>query len=288
MARNLIAVTGAAGELGGRVAERLGKLGAAQRLVVRDPTRAPQIEGAEIRKASAYEARDEMRTALEGAHTLLLIPAREAEDRVQHHLSAIDAAADAGVGRIVYVSFLGAAPDATFTLARQHWATEEHVRSTGLPFTFLRMSLYLDYVPYFVSREGVIAGPAGEGRFAPVSRDDLADVAVAVLTQEGHDGLTWEVTGRDRLTLGEAAERLSRLSGMRITYRHETLEEARASRAHYGAPTWEVEGWVTSYAAIAAGELDVVSDTVRRLAGHEPITLDEYVQAHPESLAHVG
>ena len=67
----------------------------------------------------------------------------------------------------------------------------------------------------------------------------------------------------------------------------ETLEEARASRAPTGAPDWEIDGWVTSYLAIATGEMDVLSDTVPRLTGHEAQTLEEFLERHPESYAHL-
>ncbi len=134
---------------------------------------------------------------------------------------------------------------------------------------------------------GVIRGPAGDGHLAPVARDDVADVAVAALTGAGHEGRTYDVTGGERLTLAQVVAELSRVSGRTVAYVDETLEEAYASRAHYGAPPWEVDGWVTSYAAIAAGELDVVSDTVERLAGHAPLTLPEYLERYPESWAHL-
>jgi hypothetical protein len=77
----------------------------------------------------------------------------------------------------------------------------------------------------------------------------------------------------------QVAAQLAELSGKPISYRAETIEEAWASRASYGAPDWEVEGWVTSYAAIAAGDLESISDTVERLAGHQPMTLAEYIRA---------
>jgi hypothetical protein len=72
-----------------------------------------------------------------------------------------------------------------------------------------------------------------------------------------------------------------------VTYRDETLEEARAWQLAAGAPDWEVEGWVTSYAAIATGEMDVVADTVRTLAGHPPQTLADYLREHPDSYRHI-
>ena len=287
MADDLIAVTGATGELGGRVATRLAARGASQRLIVRDPSRAPAAGDAQVAVASDDAAGDEMRAALEGAETLLLVPGRESRDRVAQHKTAIDAAVAAGVQRIVYFSVVGAKPDAVFTLNRHHWATEEHIRASGLAHTFLGMSLYLDFMPRFAGADGVIRGPADEGHLAPVARDDLADVAVEVLLGRRHDGETVPVTGSERFTLGEAAEELSRLTGGRISFRDETLEEAYESRSHYGAPDWEVEGWVSSYAAIAAGEFDVVSEAVQDIAGHPPMTLEAYMRAYPDSVEHI-
>jgi NAD(P)H dehydrogenase (quinone) len=281
----VIAVTGATGYVGGRVARLLAEREVEQRLVVRDPARAPELPGVEVRGASSYGAGEEMRVALAGAATLFLVPAAESADRVQQHKAAVDAAVAAGVERIVYLSFQGAAAAATFTLARHHWATEEHIRAAGVPFTFARMNMYLDFIPRMVGADGAIAGPAGDGRAALVARDDVADVAAAILTGEGHDGRTYDVTGREALSMAEVAAQLSELWGKPMSYRPETLEQAWASRASYGAPDWEVEGWVTSYAAIAAGELETVSDTVARLAGHEPMRLADYVRAQDISPA---
>lgn len=283
----MIAVTGATGELGGRVAARLAAAGASQRLLVRDAARAPDLPGAEVATFAGYHDTAGMAEALRGADTLFLVSGRESPDRVAEHLSAVDAAVAAGVGRVVYTSFLGASPDATFTLARHHHATEAHIRAQGLGHTFLRDSLYLDFVPFFASAEGVIAGPAGTGRCAWVARDDVADVAAAVLTQEGHDGLTYELTGPEAHTLAWAAGVMSRVIGRPVTYVDQTVEEAYASRAHFGAPDWELEGWVTSYEAVAAGELDVVTDTVERLAGHAPMALPEFLERNPGSWAHI-
>jgi uncharacterized protein YbjT (DUF2867 family) len=292
----LIGVTGATGIVGGGVAALLAERGHPQRLVVRDAGRAPRLAGAEVRVAADYGAGDEMRRALEGVETLFLVPGREAPDRVRQHTTAVDAAVAAGVRRIVYLSFLAASPTATFTLARQHWATEQHIRTSGVAsFTFLRMSLYLDFIPSMVSPEGVIVGPAGGGRVGALLRSDVAAAAVAVLTGVGegaasssHDGRTYDLTGREAFTLAEAAAEMSRLTGKPIVFRNESREEAYASRAGYGAPDWEVEGWVTSYEAIASGEMAPVTDAVRRLTGQGPATLSEYVAAHPESLEHVA
>jgi NAD(P)H dehydrogenase (quinone) len=270
------AVTGAAGAVGGRVARRLEALGLPQRLVVRDPAKAPEVAGAQVVPGS-YADGESMRRALDGIDTLFLVSGRESRTRVEEHYSVVDAAAAAGVRRVVYTSFLAAAPDATFILARDHYATEARIRSTPMAYTFLRDSMYLDSVPMMVWADGVIRGPAGDGRVACVARDDVADVAVVALTQAGHEGATYDLTGPEARTLADMAAALSRHLGRTIRYENETLDEARASRAGFGAEAWEVEGWVTSYAAVATGEMDVVSDAVQRVSGHAPLSLEAYL-----------
>ena len=282
----MIAVTGATGGVGGRVARALAERGSPLRLVVRDASRAPDL-GAEVAQAE-YRDGAAMTAAFDGAETVYLVSGSESADRVAEHVSAVDAAAAAGVRRIVYVSFMGAAPRCVFTFARDHAATEERIRSTGLGHVFLRSCMYAEYVPVFASPEGVIRGPAGEGRAAFVSRDDVADVAAAVLADpEPHDGRTYDVTGPEALTLYDAAAILSEAAGREIAYEPETLEQARESRRPSGAPDWEIEGWVTSYAALPAGDLEPPSDTVERILGRPPRSLADVLREHPERLAHL-
>lgn len=283
----LFGITGATGAVGGRVAKRLSALEARQRLIVRDPSRAPDLQHTEVRHVADYGDAASFRSAVKGVTSLFFVSAGEHQERVRQHITALNAAAEAGVDRIVYLSFLGAAPEATFTLARHHFATEEHIRSLGTPFTFLRSSLYLDFIPWFCGADRVIRGPAGSGRVAPVARDDIADVVVAVLTSREHDGRCYDNTGPRTISFEDAAEELSRVTSRRITYKDETLEEAWESRRPTGAPDWEIEGWVSSYLAVKVGEMDAVSDTVPRLAGHEAQSLPQYLAEHPESYVHI-
>ena len=236
----LTAITGATGRLGGRVANQLAERGVEQRLLVRDRSRAPELDVAEVAEFDGYSDGEGMRRALEGVGTLLLVSGSESANRVDEHASAIDAAAAAGVERIVYTSFLSAAPDATFTFGRDHLHAEERIKASGMAWTFLRDSIYLDYIPLFAGEDGVIRGPAGNGRIAPVARDDVGDVATAVLMSGSeHDGKAYPLTGREAFTLAEAAEALAAVAGREVRYEEETLEEARESRRPSGAPDWE-------------------------------------------------
>jgi uncharacterized protein YbjT (DUF2867 family) len=266
----LIAVSGATGELGGRVAQRLAAVGARQRMIVRNGSRPTSLPDAETAEIACYSD-PLLRSALSGVETLYLVSAREAPDRVEQHRNAIDAAAAAGVGRVVYVSFVSASVGATFTWARDHAHTEDHIRASGLRFTILRSSPYLDLLPFLPSEDGVIRAPAGSGLVSPVSRDDIADTAVQILLGDRHDGQTYDLTGPELITFADIAAMMSDASGSEITYVPETLAEAQASRASSGAPRWQVDGWISSYVAIARGEMAVLSTTVSDIAGHEPI-----------------
>ena len=274
-----LAVTGSTGRLGGRVARRLSELGVDHRLVVRDPAKAPALPGTHI-ATCAYGDDAAARTALSGVDTVFMVSAAETPDRVAQHLTFIDAGAAAGVQRIVYVSFFGASPTATFTLARDHWATEEHLRSVGVAHTILRDNIYADFTPHFIGTDGNIRGPAGDGRVAVVAQADIADVAVAVLTSDGaYDGRTLHLTGPSALTMDEIASILSDHLGRAVCYVPETIEEAHASRAVYGAPPWQVDAWVSTYSAIAAGELATVTEDIPQVTGHPATSLQQVLGA---------
>ncbi|TMR14394.1 SDR family oxidoreductase [Nonomuraea turkmeniaca] len=269
--------TGATGRLGGRIAARLAAAGVEQRLVSRNAGRVPSLDRATAVSAD-YGDPEAMRRALDKATTVLFVSASESADRLDRHRAFVDAARDAGATHLVYISFYGASPSATFTLARDHWATEQHIRDSGLPFTFLRDSLYADFLPSMAGDDGVIRGPAGQGRVAAVAQDDIADAATAVLLDpSAHEGATYDLTGPQALTLDEVAATLSRTTGRTITYHPETVEEAYESRRSYDAPGWQVEAWVSTYLAIAAGELEGVSDAIPVLTGHPGTTFEQLV-----------
>jgi len=284
MADAPVAITGATGRLGGRVARRLSLLGLPLRLIVRDPKRAPALPGAEVRVAT-YDAREALIRALEGVRTVFFVSATEAPARREQHFTFIDAAATAGVETVVYTSFFGAAPDATFTFARDHWATEEHLRAQRFASVMLRDNLYLDFLPGLAGADGVIRGPAGQGRVAAVAQDDIAEVAATILANPTpHLGRTYSLTGPQALTLAQVADILSRRLGRELRYHDETIEEAYRSREVYRAERWQVDAWVSTYTAIAAGELATVTSDVEHVTGHPPMDLDTLLHLQPASV----
>ena len=181
---------------------------------------------------------------------------------------------------IVYLSFMNAAPDATFTLARTHFHTEEHIKASGMTYTFLRDNFYADFFAELPDEEGRILGPAGDGRVGVVAREDAGRVAAGVLADPGHyENQTLDVTGPEALTLDEIAAILTRVQGRPVTYVRETVEEAYESRKKWPAAQWEYDSWVSTYTSIARGEMDVVSTTVRDVTGRAPLTFEEVARA---------
>jgi uncharacterized protein YbjT (DUF2867 family) len=225
---------------------------------------------------ATYADADAARAALEGVDLLLMVSGAEAVDRLDQHRTFVAAAADAGVQHVVYTSLVGAAPDATFTLGRDHWATEEAISATSMAHTFLRDSFYLDFVEDLVGEDGVIRGPAGDGAMAAVARADVAAVATQVLLHpSAHLDRTYELTGPEAITLAEAAAVVSEVRGRPVRYHEETLEEAYASRARWEPEPWQADAWVSTYTAIAEGALARVSGDVERVTGRRPRSLRE-------------
>ena len=304
----LIGITGATGAVGSRVARRLSAENHRLRLIVRDPARLPELPGlpaapeahpkaapeadqetdqpltADQRSApevhtATYGDAEAARRALDGVDVLFMVSAAESPQRLQEHLTFIDAAADAQVNHVVYLSFTGASPRATFTFARTHHRTEEHLRASGLRWTLLRDNFYFSLLEAMAGQDGVIRGPGGNGRVAAVSHTDVAASVAAVLRRaEDHREQIYELAGPEALTLSQIARTLTAATGRRLAYRRESVEEAYASRSNYGVEQWQLDAWVSTYTAIAAGELERRSD-ITRLTGRPPMTFDQYLHA---------
>ena len=215
-----LAITGASGNVGGVVARLLSERGLPLRLLANTPSRAPKLPGAHTVQCS-YEDTPASRGALTDVDVLFMVSAPESEDRLDKHIAFVDAAAASGVRHIVYLSFMNAAPDATFTLARTHFHTEERIKASGMTYTFLRDNFYADFFVALPDEEGRILGPAGDGRVGVVAREDAGRVAAEVLADPGSfENQTLDVTGPEALTLDEITQILTRVWGRHVRARN--------------------------------------------------------------------
>jgi NAD(P)H dehydrogenase (quinone) len=233
-----IAITGATGQLGRLVVDRLKEKVSPAEIValVRNAAKASDL-GVAVREAN-YEQPEMLERALSGVDTLLLISSSEVGKRVLQHRNVIEAAKQTSVKRIVYTSLLHA-DRSPLSIAEEHRATETELKASGIPFTILRNGWYSEN--YAGSIPGALAGgaligSAGEGRISSAPREDYAEAAVAVLTGEGHEGMTYELAGDDAYTLGDLAAEISRQTGKTIPYRNLSEADYAAALAGFGLP----------------------------------------------------
>jgi NAD(P)H dehydrogenase (quinone) len=233
----IIAVTGATGQLGRLVVEKLkAKVPAADIVVlVRSPAKAADL-GVAIREAD-YDCPETLDLA--GVDTLLLVSAREVGGRVARHRNVIRAAKRAGVGRVVYTSLLHA--DASpLSLAAEHLETEAELMASGLPFTILRNGWYTENYTGFVPAAlagGAFIGCAGQGKMSSAPRADYAEAAAVVLAAtsgSGHEGRTYELAGDEAYTLSDLAAEISRQAGKAIPYRNMPEADYAAALQGFG------------------------------------------------------
>ena len=279
-----IAITGSSGHIGGMVARHLSARGLPLILPLRNPAKAPNLPACEARPF-AYGDFELARQALSGVDVLFMVSAAESPTREQEHLTLVRAAAAAGVQHLVYLSFASASASSTFTLARTHAATEAAIQQTAMRYTFLRDNFYSEMMATIANADGIIAGPAGDGRVACVSQQDVAQAAANILAaivsgDDRHHNRSYTLTGSEALTFTDVAVILSDVTGKPHRYHNQTLAEAFASRErdYPDTPAWEIEAWVSTYTAIAGGELATVSDDLPQLLGRAPRRFAEVVR----------
>ncbi|MFG2037946.1 SDR family oxidoreductase [Dactylosporangium sp. NPDC048998] len=268
-----ITVTGATGHLGKLILSEL--KGHDVRAVARRPE---AVEGpAQEVRYGDYERPESLPNAIEGTDTLVLISASELGKRFPQHRAVVDAAVEAKVGRIAYVS-ITKADTSTIAIAAEHKATEEYIKASGLPYTFLRNNWYLEnYTANLAGtlEHGAVLGSARDGRIAAATRADFATAAAVVATTDGHDGKAYELGGDRAFTLTELAQALTVRFGTQVVYRDLPVEEFAGALESFGVPNVFALALAQSDGEIAKGALDVVTGDLSRLIGRPTTTLEE-------------
>ncbi len=276
-----IAITGATGQLGRLIVERLKTRVAPARLraLVRTPAKAADL-GIQALEAD-YDRPSTLAAALAGVDTLMLVSSSEVGRRTEQHRHVIEAARAAGVRRIVYTSLLHA-DTSELSLAGEHRDTERMLKDSGLAWTILRNGWYTENymgsVPGALAG-GVLVGSAGQGRIASAARADYAEAAAVVLADAGHEGRTYELAGDSAYTLDELAAELSRQSGRTIPYRDLPEADYAAILAGHGLPpdlARAIAGWD---AGASRGALFDDGHQLSALIGRPTTPLSESVAA---------
>ena len=273
-----IAVTGVTGNLGGMVSRLCKENGIKVRNLARNKEKAEKMGFSDVFKSS-YDKSEDTIKSLEGIDVLFMVSGSENPDRVQQHKDFIDSAKTAGVSHIVYLSFYNASKNSIFTLGRDHYATEEHIKENGFKYTFLRDNFYADFFVDMCREYGEIKGPAGNGKVSAVVRSDVSEVAAKILENpEKWENQTLNMTGPEELTMEEITKLASKYLRKEIKYIPETVDEAYESRKIWKAEQWEYDSWVSTYTAIAEGEQAGVSNDIEKVLGRKATSLTEYLK----------
>jgi NAD(P)H dehydrogenase (quinone) len=290
-----VIVTGAAGHLGRLVAEQLLERLAPEHLVL--VTRRPEAlrelraRGADVRYGN-FDDPASLRDAFAGGRRMLLISTDAVGRRVRQHRAAIDAAAAAGVGHVVFTSIVN--PVAANPIGANAWEqgmTEAMLHRSGLAWTVLRFGSFaeLQLPPAATAvRNGRLIMNFGDGRIVPVSRRDCAEAAAITLTTDGHTGKTYEITGPQALSQSDLAELYADLSGQPVKVVQ--LRDTMLTRVLLGIGTPLPIAWgITAFGrAVRRGYFDVVDPAFERLTGRLPVPLRDVLIAQRADLLAVA
>jgi NAD(P)H dehydrogenase (quinone) len=275
-----IAITGAAGQLGRLVVDELKRqmddFGIVA--IVRSAPKA-QYLGVEIRVAD-YDLPDAMEKALIGIDRLLLISGSEVGKRITQHSNIIQAAKKAGVKWIVYTSLLHA-DRSSLSLAGEHVATENLLKTSGIPHTILRNGWYTENytgsVPAAVNA-GALLGSAGEGKISAAARIDYAVAAARVISNDAYIGKTLELSGDLYFTLADLAAEVSKQTGKNIIYRNLSEQEYVETLLGFGIPdqlAHAIAGWDVS---ASKGDLFNQGHDMSDIIGRDTTSLSESIK----------
>lgn len=292
-------ITGASGPFGSATTRGLIAQGMDPRdliLVSRDPARLAEFIqlGAEARYGD-FDDRASLVQAFAGADRMLMISTNRVGQREPQHGNAVAAAKEAGVGHVVYTSFIGK-PGCVSMAVSDHRFTETLLKQSGMVWTFLRNSQYSDAMRDAAAPAAIHSGlwisASRDGRIANVTRDDCIAAAIAVMGSEGHEGKSYDITGPDLLTYREVAAMVAEISGIPIEYRAVDVAGLYAFFDAIGVPRsakddhvvdgfgWCSDDMVSFEETIADGDFAIISDDVEKLTGRKPESMRHFLERH--------
>ncbi|MDE2561454.1 MAG: SDR family oxidoreductase [Sphingomonadales bacterium] len=299
-----IVITGASGQYGTGLTDRLVAAGRARDLILitRKPGKLADraAQGCEVRYGD-FDQPETLGPAVAGADRMLLISGTRVGARVVQHKAAIDAAAAGGVRHIAYTSFIGIDDPANPAEVRHdHIETERLIKASGMAWTMLRDAHYADAM-IVMAGPGVMAtrkwiSNAGDGLEAMVWRDDCIASAAAVLIGEGHEGRTYDITGPELQTFAEVTAIMAEVTGVPLEYVSVDDEAQYAMFDAMGVPRrpvddqsvngipWNSDDMVTFGQAIREGFLAVCSNDVEKLTGRPARSTRQMIEANAEML----
>ena len=286
----MILLTGATGRVGSAAGKALARAGVPFRVLVRDPAKlAFDPDAAEIVQGDLSDPAI-VKQALHGVSRALIVMGNHPEQsKLERQFASL--AADAGVSHLVKVSSMEAAPDATATLPKNHYDTEQHIAALGLDWTFLRPNYYMQNMLMYagaIARTNSFALPLGTSKTAMIDARDVGEVAAVVLTGEGHVGQAYRLTGPAMMDFHEVAAHMGTVLARPVSYVAQSPEAFRKVLGQSIQSAWQLDAVCELFAEIAAGSLEEQTSTTADLLGRPAMDLETFTQQFASAFAPAG
>ncbi|MDB5770674.1 MAG: family NAD(P)-dependent oxidoreductase [Burkholderia sp.] len=276
----MILVTGGTGTIGKATVAALQAAGQKFKVAARSPqqVRMPGVDSVTL----DWSDLDTYLPAMKGVDRLFLLTPNS-ERQVGYAVQTIAAAKRAGVKHIVRLSVMGADADPGIILGRLHFAAEKEVKLSGIPWTMLRptffMQNFINYYGVFPNKDCEIHLPNGQGKAAWVDARDVGEVAAKVLTTDGYQGKAVDLTGPEALTTSEVLTILSEVFGHKYTYVDVPEDTARKAMEEMKMPLWLVDGFMELHGLIRNGQAGTIANGVQEILGRPPRSVKEWAQS---------
>jgi uncharacterized protein YbjT (DUF2867 family) len=281
----MLLVTGATGTTGTEVLRALKARGVAARGLVRDETKAHHLRdlGLEPVTGDLGDPRT-LGPALDGVERAYLVsPAGPMQSEFEQ--AFLESAQAAGVKHIVKLSMIGASPEAPLRFARTHGKVEQVLKESGMAWTLLRPTGFMQNTLSWGSRvlEGTFYSPVPDAAFSIVDARDVAEVAAVALTDEGHEGKAYGLSGPEAVSYREQARRVFAAAGREIEVQEVPVEAVKREMVRAGVPPWNAEGLCELFEVYASGGATMVTSGVQDALGRPPRDLDTFAKDHAEA-----
>jgi uncharacterized protein YbjT (DUF2867 family) len=272
----VILITGGSGNVGKEVLKQIAQTGAQVRAGFQSAGKAAAApSGVEIVTVD-YDQPETLRAALQGVDRVFLVgpptsrlPALERK--------ATEVIRQSGVRHLVKLSAMGGR-EAIFP--RQHAQSEDYILSSGVPYTFLRpngfMQNMVNYNGPTISKQNAFYGSEGNGRVSHIDMRDVAAVAVKVLTEDGHIGKAYTLTGPEPLTNSEIAQILSDDLGREIRFIDLAPAQLKPALLTAGVPEWSADALLDLQRLYREGKAAIVTREVEQILGRKPISFAQF------------
>jgi uncharacterized protein YbjT (DUF2867 family) len=280
----MILITGASGTNGREIVKLLTQQGLPVRVLLRDPAKAAGLDGVEV-VLGDFDDPSSLETALTGVEKALLLPPFHPKI-VEYQTNFINAAKKVGTSYIVKFSAFGADPNSPIVLGRWHGEGEKLLAESGIPFTSLQPNGFMQNLftsASTIAGQGVFYQPAADALISHVDARDIAVVAAKVLTESGHEGKSYVITGPEALSFYQIAEKLSTVLGKPITYVPVTPEDFKQSLLGFGQPEWAIDALNELFDIYRLGYASTVTDVIQTVGQKTPNTFEQFVRDYASS-----